>query len=100
MTKLWGGRFQKQTAIEVEQFNSSIGFDQRLYKEDIQGSIAHARMLGEQGIILKEESSQLIEGLKKIQQMIEALQHKAKSTVNAMETSTRTTQSLEGHGTT
>ena len=71
MTKLWGGRFQKQTAIELEQFNSSIGFDQRLYKEDIQGSIAHARMLGEQGIILKEESSQLIEGLKKIQQMIE-----------------------------
>ena len=38
MTKLWGGRFQKQTAIEVEQFNSSIGFDQRLYKEDIQCS--------------------------------------------------------------
>ena len=40
MTKLWGGRFQKQPAIEVDQFNSSIGFDQRLYKEDIQGSIA------------------------------------------------------------
>ena len=71
MTKLWGGRFQKQTAIEVDQFNSSIGFDQRLYKEDIQGSIAHARMLGEQEIILKEEATQLIDGLQKIQQMIE-----------------------------
>ena len=51
MTKLWGGRFRKSTAIEVERFNASIDFDQRLYHEDIQGSKAHARMLAKQEII-------------------------------------------------
>ena len=49
--KLWAGRFQKETDTLVNDFNSSISFDARMYKEDIAGSIAHAAMLGKQGII-------------------------------------------------
>ena len=49
--KLWAGRFQKETDTLVNDFNSSIQFDARLYKQDIAGSIAHAQMLGKQGII-------------------------------------------------
>ena len=49
--KLWAGRFQKETNTLVNDFNASINFDARLYKQDITGSIAHATMLGEQGII-------------------------------------------------
>ena len=49
--KLWAGRFQKETNDVVNDFNSSIQFDGRLYREDITGSIAHATMLGKQGII-------------------------------------------------
>ena len=49
--KLWAGRFQKETNVLVNDFNSSIGFDARLYEQDIRGSIAHAGMLGNQGII-------------------------------------------------
>lgn len=51
MSKLWGGRFQKSTDTMVDDFNSSIRFDQRLYKQDILGSIAHVKMLGKQDII-------------------------------------------------
>ena len=51
MAKLWAGRFQKETDLVVNDFNSSILFDCRLYKEDITGSIAHATMLGKQGIM-------------------------------------------------
>ena len=54
--KLWGGRFQKSTDHMVDDFNSSIRFDQRLYRHDIQGSIAHANMLGKCGIITPEEA--------------------------------------------
>ena len=61
--KLWAGRFQKETDTLVNDFNSSIAFDARLYQQDIQGSIAHATMLGEQGIITKEEADAIIEGL-------------------------------------
>jgi argininosuccinate lyase len=53
--KLWAGRFQKETDTLVNDFNSSITFDARLYREDIEGSIAHAAMLGRQGIIEQEE---------------------------------------------
>jgi len=60
MSKLWGGRFQKSTDKLVDDFNSSIRFDQRLYKQDILGSIAHAKMLGKQEII-PESDSKLIE---------------------------------------
>ena len=49
--KLWGGRFTKETDKLVNNFNASISFDQKFYKQDIQGSIAHAKMLGAAGII-------------------------------------------------
>ncbi|MDD2498370.1 MAG: argininosuccinate lyase [Desulfitobacteriaceae bacterium] len=64
--KLWGGRFAKKTDKLVEDFHSSISFDQRLYRQDIFGSIAHATMLGQQGIITKEEANTLVNGLKEI----------------------------------
>lgn len=64
--KLWGGRFSKKTDRLVEDFHSSISFDQRLYQQDIMGSIAHARMLGRQGIITKDEAARLEEGLKSV----------------------------------
>ena len=63
MSKLWGGRFQKSTDKKVDDFNSSIRFDKRMYKQDITGSIAHAKMLGKQGIIAKEDSEKIVEGL-------------------------------------
>ncbi|WP_273484621.1 argininosuccinate lyase [Desulforamulus ruminis] len=71
MTKLWGGRFQKTTDHLVEDFHSSISFDQRLYKQDIQGSIAHATMLGRVGVISPEEAGQIVEGLREILKEIE-----------------------------
>ena len=55
--KLWAGRFQKETDTLVNNFNSSINFDARLYKQDIAGSIAHATMLGKQGIIEQAEAA-------------------------------------------
>ena len=61
--KLWGGRFQKETDQLVNQLNASIGFDQRLYKEDITGSMAHAKMLSDCGIISKEDSEAIQAGL-------------------------------------
>ncbi|MBR3786633.1 MAG: argininosuccinate lyase [Firmicutes bacterium] len=67
---LWGGRFEKEMDEIVKYFNASIFFDQRMYKEDIQGSIAHVTMLGEQGIVTKEEADQIITGLKVIEQQI------------------------------
>ena len=53
--KLWSGRFGKETDALVNDFNASIQFDQRLYKEDITGSLAHAKMLGDCGIISQED---------------------------------------------
>ena len=64
--KLWGGRFEKATDGLVDDFHSSISFDQRLYEQDIKGSIAHATMLGEQGIIPEEDSKAIVEGLEGI----------------------------------
>ena len=61
--KLWGGRFQKETDQLVNQLNASIGFDQRLYKEDITGSMAHAKMLSDCGIISKADSDAIQAGL-------------------------------------
>ena len=66
MAQLWGGRFTKETDQLVYNFNASISFDQKFYKQDINGSIAHATMLGETGIITKEEADKIIEGLKGI----------------------------------
>lgn len=70
--KLWAGRFQKETDTLVNDFNSSITFDARLYQEDIAGSIAHAAMLGKTGIIEPHEAEKIIEGLKTILADIEA----------------------------
>lgn len=70
--KLWAGRFQKETDTLVNDFNSSITFDARLYKEDIAGSMAHAAMLGKQGIIASHEAEKIIEGLGTILADIEA----------------------------
>ena len=70
--KLWAGRFQKETDTAVNDFNSSISFDARLYKEDIAGSMAHAAMLGKQGIIEEHEAEKIIEGLQAILADIEA----------------------------
>ncbi|MCI9564017.1 MAG: argininosuccinate lyase [Oscillospiraceae bacterium] len=61
--KLWGGRFRKETDSLVNDFNASIHFDARLYQEDIQGSMAHARMLSDCGIISPEDNRQIQEGL-------------------------------------
>ena len=66
MEKMWAGRFSKEVDSGVNAFNSSISFDGRMYKNDIEGSIAHATMLGEAGIISKEDSEILIKGLNEI----------------------------------
>ena len=70
--KLWGGRFQKETDNLVNELNASISFDQRLYKEDITGSMAHARMLGACGIISMEDVAAILEGLQSILENVEA----------------------------
>ena len=70
--KLWGGRFTKETDKLVNDFNASIGFDKRLYKQDIEGSIAHATMLGDCNIIPKEDSELIVSELKNILADIEA----------------------------
>ena len=69
--KLWAGRFQKETDTLVNDFNSSISFDQRMYKEDIQGSLAHSQMLGETGVISKEDVAAIHQGLKQLLEDIE-----------------------------
>lgn len=69
---MWAGRFSKEVDSKVNAFNSSIAFDARMYKQDITGSIAHATMLGEQGIISMEDSLTLIGGLKEILADIES----------------------------
>ncbi len=66
MAQLWGGRFTKETDAQVYAFNASIGFDQRLYRQDIKGSIAHATMLGKQGIVTEAEEAAIVQGLKGI----------------------------------
>ncbi len=71
MAKLWGGRFQKATDKKVDDFNSSIRFDSRMYKQDITGSIAHAKMLGKQNIIPNEDSQLIVKTLKEILDDIE-----------------------------
>jgi len=70
--KLWGGRFTQPTDKFVEEFTASIDFDKRLYHQDIRGSIAHARMLGKQGIIQLEDMEQIVHGLQHILQQIES----------------------------
>jgi argininosuccinate lyase len=69
--KPWDGRFTEKTREIVDKFNSSINFDKRLYREDIQGSIAHCKMLVKQGIITIDEGNQIIDGLTQILNEIE-----------------------------
>ncbi len=71
MAKMWAGRFQKETDAVVNDFNSSVPFDCRMYAEDISGSIAHATMLGYQGIISMEDVDQIVAGLSEILERIE-----------------------------
>ncbi len=66
MAQLWGGRFTKETDQLVYNFNASISFDQRFYRQDIEGSIAHVDMLERQGILTGEEKTQITEGLRGI----------------------------------
>lgn len=70
MSKLWGGRFTKETNQLVEEFTASIQFDQKLALEDIKGSLAHVEMLATCGIIPSEDAKQIKEGLKKIQEKV------------------------------
>ena len=69
--KLWGGRFTKETNQLVHNFNASIGFDQKFFRQDIEGSIAHVTMLAKQGILTAEERDCIVEGLKGICKDIE-----------------------------
>ncbi|MCF8012092.1 MAG: argininosuccinate lyase [Clostridiales bacterium] len=71
MGKLWSGRFQKETDRLVDDFHSSIPFDKRLYKFDIEGSIAHAKMLAKCEIITIEESKEIVQGLQEVLKDIE-----------------------------
>ena len=72
MSKLWGGRFSKATDVLVDDFNSSIRFDSRMYAQDIKGSMAHAEMLGKQGIIPKEDAELIVKTLAEIKSDIES----------------------------
>lgn len=72
MAQLWGGRFTKATDKLVYEFNASIGFDQRFFKEDLQGSRAHVRMLAKQGILTEAERDEILAGLDGIEADVEA----------------------------
>jgi argininosuccinate lyase len=69
--KMWGGRFGSGPDAIMEEINASIGFDRRLYAQDIKGSLAHARMLAEQGIISKSDAAEIKRGLEKVQAEID-----------------------------
>ena len=68
--KLWGGRFTEPTDAFVQRFTSSVGFDRRLFQQDIDGSVAHAKMLVKAGILTTDEVSQILDGLESIRQDI------------------------------
>ncbi len=72
MAKMWGGRFRKSTDPVVERYTSSISVDWRLAKYDVEGSIAHAAMLGRCGIISKAEAKRLVQGLRQIERLIQS----------------------------
>jgi len=69
--KPWGGRFREETLRIVEQFTASIGFDRRMYRQDIRGSVAHARMLAAVGVLSEEEAEILVQGLERVLAEIE-----------------------------
>ena len=69
--KLWGGRFTKETNQLVHNFNESLSFDQKFWRQDIRGSIAHVTMLAKQGILSQEDRDAIITGLEGIRDDIE-----------------------------
>ena len=69
--KPWGGRFEGSTDKSVEDFTTSLSFDRRLARQDIAGSMAHARMLARQGIITPDDGEQIVAGLTEIRREIE-----------------------------
>ena len=71
MAQLWGGRFTKETDQLVYNFNASISFDKKFYSQDIDGSMAHVKMLEKQGILTEEESNQILKGLEGILEDVE-----------------------------
>ena len=72
MDKMWSGRFSASASSLLDQFNASIMFDRKLYREDIEGSIAHATMLTKQGVLTAEELVKITEGLQQVMQEIES----------------------------
>ena len=72
MAQLWGGRFTKETGQLVYNFNASITFDQKFYKQDIEGSIAHVTMLAKQGILTEQERDDIVRTLKEIRDEVES----------------------------
>ena len=71
MAQLWGGRFTRETDKLVYNFNASVSFDKKFYRQDIEGSIAHVVMLEKQGILTKEEKDEIVKGLTGIRQDVE-----------------------------
>lgn len=72
MDKMWSGRFSASASTLLDEFNASIMYDRKLYREDIEGSLAHANMLQKQGILNEEELKQITDGLNQVMQEIEA----------------------------
>ncbi|MBT5934466.1 argininosuccinate lyase [Sulfurimonas sp.] len=72
MDKMWSGRFNASASSLLDQFNASIMYDRKLYKEDIEGSVAHASMLAKQGILTSEELIEIIDGLNQVRSEIES----------------------------
>ena len=70
--KLWGGRFTKETNQLVHNFNESLSFDQKFYRQDIRGSIAHVKMLAKQGILTEEDRNDIIRGLESIREDLDS----------------------------
>lgn len=70
--KLWGGRFTKEENQLVHNFNESLSFDQKLYRQDIEGSMAHITMLARQGIVSEEDKETILGGLKGILKDLES----------------------------
>ena len=72
MDKMWSGRFSASASSLLDQFNASIMYDRKLYREDIEGSLAHAAMLAKQGILNTEELIQITDGLNQVNKEIES----------------------------
>ncbi|MDR1549221.1 MAG: argininosuccinate lyase [Hungatella sp.] len=70
--KLWGGRFTKETNQLVHNFNASISFDQKFYHQDIEGSIAHVKMLAKQGLLTEEDRDKIVKGLMEVREDLES----------------------------